>query len=100
MNQRMRRGLMLISVLLLLQARSMTAFAQNTVSIKLEVDATDASRNILRARLIIPVKPGPLTLFYPKWIPGEHTPTGTIDDVVGLKVSAGGQPLAWRRDDV
>lgn len=99
MNKRMRRGLILISVMLL-HAWSMKAFAQNTVSIKLNVDATDASRNILRARLTIPVKPGPLTLFYPKWIPGEHTPTGTINDVVGLRLSAGGQPLAWRRDDV
>src|SRR5690349_7482437 len=100
MNKRMRRGLMLMAVMLLLQAWGMTTFAQNSVSIKLDVDATDAPRNVLRARLTIPVTPGPLTLFYPKWIPGEHSPTGTINDMVGLKLSSGGKSIAWRRDDV
>ena len=42
--------------------------------IKLEVDATDATRKILHAHLQFPVQPGPLTLLYPKWIPGEHAP--------------------------
>ena len=69
-------------------------------TMSLHVDATEASRNILRATLKIPVKPGPLTLFFPKWIPGEHTPTGPIDDVVGLKLSSGGKSIPWRRDDV
>src|SRR5438034_6611075 len=76
-----------------------TASAQTT-SIRLNVDATQASRNILRTKLTIPVKPGPLTLFYPKWIPGEHTPTGPINDMVGLKLSGNGKPIPWRRDDV
>jgi hypothetical protein len=40
----------------------------------LNVDATDAARNIIHSKLTISVKPGPLTLFYPKWIPGEHSP--------------------------
>lgn len=68
--------------------------------IKLEVDATDAPKLILHARLQIPVHPGKLTLYYPKWIPGEHGPEGPITDLVGLKLSAGGKPVAWRRDDV
>lgn len=66
----------------------------------LTVDATDAPRNILHSKLTIPVKPGPVTLFYPKWIPGEHAPTGPINDLVGFKLSAVGKPIAWRRDDV
>ena len=66
----------------------------------LSVDASDAPRNMLHSKLSIPVKPGPLTLFYPKWIPGEHSPTGPINDLVGLKLSAGGKPIAWQRDDV
>src|SRR6185503_15976804 len=61
---------------------------------------TDAARNIVHSRLSIPVRPGPLTLVYPKWIPGEHSPTGPINDLVGLKLSANGKPIAWRRDDV
>jgi predicted metalloprotease with PDZ domain len=94
------RKLILLYVLLLLQAWSVKVLAQNTVSIRANVDATDAPRNILHTRLTIPVNPGPLTLFYPKWIPGEHTPTGPINDIVGLKLSAGGKSIPWRRDEV
>lgn len=64
----------------------------------LEVDAREAPRKILHARLTIPVTPGPLTLYYPKWLPGEHGPTGPILNLAGLKLSAGGQTLSWQRD--
>jgi len=83
---------------LLLFFTSVSALAQAAMT--LSVDATDAARNIIHSKLTIPVKSGPLTLFYPKWIPGEHSPTGPINDLVGLKLSAGGKPIAWRRDDV
>ena len=86
-----------VAILLLLVIAS-AAYSQTTIT--LNVDATDAARNVLHSRLTLPVKPGPFTLFYPKWIPGEHTPTGTIDDVVGLKLTAGGKTIPWRRDDV
>jgi len=75
-----------------------SALAQSPMT--LSVDASDAARNMLHSKLSIPVKPGPLTLFYPKWIPGEHSPTGPINDLVGLKLRAGGKPIAWQRDDV
>jgi len=68
--------------------------------ITISLDAREAPRRILHARLTIPVKPGRLTLFYPKWIPGEHGPTGPITDLVGLKLTAAGKAVAWRRDDV
>lgn len=44
--------------------------------------------------------PGPLTLDYPRWIPGEHSPTGPVDDLTGIVFSANGQTISWRRDDV
>jgi predicted metalloprotease with PDZ domain len=69
-------------------------------SIQLVVDLSDAPRNIYRSRLTIPVKPGPLTLVYPKWIPGNHRPAGPIANVTGIKMEAGGQALAWQRDPV
>jgi len=69
-----------------------------TTPVRLDVDATDAPRGLLHARLQIPATPGPLTLFYPKWIPGEHSPSGPINDLTGLKVSASGQAVNWRRD--
>src|SRR3989442_14570220 len=65
--------------------------------IVLKVDARDVSRRILHATLRIPAQPGPLTLLYPKWIPGEHGPTGPITDLTGLKITAG-HPVVWRRD--
>ena len=68
--------------------------------IRLAVDATGAPRRILHARLEIPVLPGPLTLVYPKWIPGNHAPSGPIADLTGLRLSANGKPLAWERDAV
>src|SRR3974390_3453064 len=52
---------------------------------ELSVDATEAPRKLLHARLVIPASPGPLTLCYPRWIPGEHAPSGPITDLAGLK---------------
>ena len=66
--------------------------------VSLFVDATEAPRKIFHARLTIPAKPGSLTLYYPKWIPGEHGPTGPIQDLAGLKFTANGKSLSWRRD--
>ncbi len=76
------------------------AVAAQQATVKLDVDATDAPRKILRARLQMPARPGPLTLLYPKWLPGEHAPDGPITDLVGLRMTAGGKPLAWQRDPV
>jgi predicted metalloprotease with PDZ domain len=72
--------------------------AQNPV--RLSVDATDAPRRLFHVRMTIPARPGPMTLLYPEWIPGEHMPTGPIVNLVGLKIQAGGQTVAWRRDSV
>ncbi len=69
-------------------------------SITIQVDARDAPRRIFHARLSIPASPGPLTLVYPKWIPGEHGPVGPIADLSGLEFQAAGKDLPWRRDPV
>ncbi len=66
--------------------------------ITLAVDATEAPRKIFHARLTMPATPGTLTVYYPKWIPGEHGPTGPIQDLAGLKFTANGAALKWRRD--
>jgi len=67
-------------------------------TITVSVDASDAPRKIFHSQLTIPAAPGTLTLYYPKWIPGEHGPTGPIEDLAGLKFTANGQTLKWRRD--
>ncbi len=68
--------------------------------ITVTVDATDAPRKILHAHLTIPVQPGDVTLLYPKWIPGEHEPSGPIDNLAGLVIQANGQTLTWVRDSL
>ncbi len=65
--------------------------------IALAVDARDAPSRIVRVRETIPVAPGPLTLAYPKWIPGEHGAEGPVTDLTGLSITAAGRPLAWKR---
>ena len=67
-------------------------------SIRLDVDSTRAPQKILHAHLTIPAKPGPLTLVYPEWIPGEHQPSGPIIEMAGLKIAANGKMVSWRRD--
>ena len=77
-------------------------FVATTVSaatpIRIVVDATDAPRDILHAHLTIPATSGPLALYYPKWIPGEHGPTGPIVQTAGLHFTANGQAVTWTRD--
>ena len=80
--------------------RPAPATAKPPGTIMLAVDARQAAQKLLHARLTMPVTPGPLTLLYPKWIPGEHMPSGPVVENVGVKFSAGGQTIAWRRDDV
>src|SRR5271165_5550060 len=77
---------------------AVSAFAATTPTVTIAVDATHAPRKIFHASLKIPAAPGDLTLYYPKWIPGEHAPDGPVIDLAGLKFTAGGKPLKWRRD--
>ncbi|MDP3822428.1 MAG: peptidase M61 [Burkholderiales bacterium] len=67
-------------------------------TLTVQIDATDLDRRIFRVKQSVPVKAGPLTLLYPQWPPGEHAPTGPIGQFAGLRISAAGQTLAWRRD--
>jgi len=64
----------------------------------LVVDASRAADGMMEVRERIPAPPGSFTLLFPKWIPGEHGPTGPLNDLAALRVSAGGVPLDWRRD--
>lgn len=68
--------------------------------VMIRVDASHAQQRLFSAKITMPVKPGPLTLLYPQWIPGDHQPVGPIADLVGLKISAGGQTIPWSRDMV
>ncbi|MDQ1387001.1 MAG: hypothetical protein QOF56_455 [Acidobacteriaceae bacterium] len=77
---------------------SLSAGAATPPTVTIFVDASSAPRKIFHAKLKIPASAGDLTLYYPKWIPGEHAPDGPVVDLAGLKFSAGGNILKWRRD--
>src|SRR5215468_2510685 len=77
---------------------ALSANASSGPTIALAVDTSEAPRKIIHARVRIPATPGTLVLYYPKWIPGEHAPDGPVIDLTGLKFSAGGKTLTWRRD--
>lgn len=67
--------------------------------ITLEVDATDLDHRVFQVRQLLPVTPGPLTLYFPRWLPGTHGPSGTVERLAGLQVrTADQQSLAWLRD--
>jgi predicted metalloprotease with PDZ domain len=77
---------------------AVSAWGANPPTVTIAVDATSAPRKIFHASLKIPASAGDLTLYYPKWIPGEHAPDGPVTDLAGLKFGAGGKTLKWRRD--
>ncbi len=75
------------------------ALHAQSAPITLAVDLTDAPRRILHAVETIPAHPGPLTLVYPKWIPGEHAPDGPIENQAGFAITTqSGERVRWERD--
>jgi predicted metalloprotease with PDZ domain len=70
-------------------------------TIDVEIDASDTTRGIFRVRETIPVaRPGAMVLLYPEWIPGHHAPSGSVENLAGLVLTADGKPLPWRRDTI
>ncbi len=74
------------------------AWAQPTPPLEIELDAREANRRVCRVKLTVPVKEGKQTLVFPKWIPGEHGPTGPVNSVVDFHIAANRQELDWQRD--
>ncbi len=74
------------------------ARAEGPAPIALHVDASRAVQGWINVHETIPVRPGPLTLQYPKWIPGEHAPSGPVENLSGVVLTASGKKLAWTRD--
>ena len=94
----MRKAFAAIPLLLLLAGSPVPGWCGPLLT--LDVDAREAARRLLHARLTIPVAPGALTLVYPKWLPGNHGPTGPVADLAGIRMSIDGKPVAWQRDSV
>jgi len=89
-----------LSVLVAVTAVVPRTIAQDTSApvMTLLVDETQEARRIAFVHEEIRVRPGPLQLAYPKWIPGEHGPTGPIEQFAALRIHSGEQALPWTRD--
>jgi predicted metalloprotease with PDZ domain len=74
--------------------------AVSKTPIQITANLVDAPRKLYHAEVDLPVTEGPLVLTTPRWIPGNHRPTGPVDDITGVVFTANGQTLPWRRDDV
>lgn len=64
----------------------------------LDVIANDLDRKIFSVKQTLPVQPGPLVLYYPRWLPGNHSPTGSVSRLAGLRMSAAGKTVNWQRN--
>jgi predicted metalloprotease with PDZ domain len=93
----MNRSRLITTSLLL---ASLAVPAAKSQSITVALDATEAPRRLFHSHLEIPATPGAMTLLYAKWIPGEHGPTGPIQSIVGMRITANGAPVTWDRDAV
>ena len=69
-------------------------------TISLSVDLTNVNDRVLNVRERIPVKPGEITLLYPHWLPGTHSPSNQVANMAGLVATADGKRLSWVRDRV
>ncbi len=92
------RDLLTLSAGLVCLGMLAVAAPEQPAPIRLQVDASTARRKIFHVREEIPVSPGEVTLYFVKWIPGEHSPSGQITNLVNLKITAGGKLLPWHRD--
>ena len=70
----------------------------HAADLTVRVDAREIARRHLHTDMSLAVSPGPLTLVFPKWIPGEHGPTGPLETIIGMMIRANGATLAWQRD--
>lgn len=69
--------------------------------IQLAVDITDLQRRVINVHETVPVQPDDeLTLLYPEWIPGDHSPTGPLARLAGLVITGNGARIDWVRDRV
>jgi len=94
-----RRVVLLILFLAIIGMVS-SAFAQSTSApaMTLVVDETRAAQRIATVHEEIRVRPGNLALAYPLWIPGEHGPTGPLENVAAIRIHSGNTVLRWTRD--
>src|SRR5580698_8163664 len=71
-----------------------------TGEIHLKVDASHTSHRVMHVHETLSGVGPDTVLLYPKWLPGTHAPEGTIERLGGIRITAGGAPVSWKRDPV
>jgi predicted metalloprotease with PDZ domain len=66
--------------------------------LEIAVDASDVQRRVIHVEERISGVAGEVVLLYPRWLPGNHSTTGPIERLAGLRISASGAALPWHRD--
>ena len=69
-------------------------------TISLLVDVTNVTDRVLNVHETIPIKGHDITLLYPEWLPGTHSPSNPVSELAGLVITANGKRIAWVRDRV
>ncbi|MGA3055251.1 MAG: peptidase M61 [Candidatus Korobacteraceae bacterium] len=69
-------------------------------TIALSVDITNITDRVLNVHETVPVKGREITLLYPEWLPGTHSPSNPVENMAGLVVTANGKRVEWVRDRV
>ena len=69
-------------------------------TISLSVDLTNVNARVLNVHESIPVSAGEMTLLYPQWLPGTHSPSNAVSNMAGLVATADGKLVPWVRDRV
>ena len=93
-------GLIVGPTLAMAERKTASKVEAQKTPIQITADLSEAPRKIYHAEIDLPVSAGPLALTTPKWIPGNHRPTGPVEDIVGVVFTIDGKPIPWRRDDV
>jgi predicted metalloprotease with PDZ domain len=99
----MKRWSLLVGALAL--AASLTCIGQSDANgpagpVALTVRLPNPGQKIFYVHEVMPVRPGPLALYYPKYTPGDHAPDGPIGTMMGLEITSAGKRIAWLRDEV
>lgn len=76
------------------------SLSAQTQPIRITADLTDAPRKLYHAEVDIPITAEQMTLTTPQWIPGNHRPTGPVENITGVVFTVNGKAIPWRRDDV
>jgi len=69
-------------------------------TISLLVDVTNITDRVQNVHETIPMKGRNITLLYPEWLPGTHSPSNPVAELAGLVITANGKRIPWLRDRV